>query len=338
MSMDDRRKRVNIKDVARLAGVSPTTVSHALGGQRPVSEATRKKVQDAVQELGYRPHPGARSLKASGTGVIALAAVNAMSSSPLADLEYYFRLMRSVTAVAHEQGYAVVVVPSDENHPYWDRLLVDGAVVSDPPAGDANLAFLRSQGLPFVTVGRVPEAPDEGYWVDDDNEVETRAMLDHLRDRGAGDIALVTWMTTDFWTGAGIRAYQAWCEEHGVAPRVEEVRDEGEDPLRDAARRLLDGPDRPDAVYGLYELPAIAVLRRAEELGIRVPAELMVAGPSDFGLAARSVPPMTTLEYDVERQGREAASMLIRLIRGEPVDEPRKIIPFSIAERDSTRR
>ena len=66
--MDDRRKRVNIKDVARRAGVSPTTVSHALGGQRPVSEATRKRVQEAVAELGYRPHPGARSLKAKGTG------------------------------------------------------------------------------------------------------------------------------------------------------------------------------------------------------------------------------------------------------------------------------
>ena len=60
--MDERRKRVNIKDVARLAGVSPTTVSHALGGQRPVSEATRQRVRDAVAELGYRPHPGARSL------------------------------------------------------------------------------------------------------------------------------------------------------------------------------------------------------------------------------------------------------------------------------------
>jgi len=64
----------------------------------------------------------------------------------------------------------------------------------------------------------------------------------------------------------------------------------------------------------------------------------MVAGPSDFGLAARSMPPMTTLEYDVESQGREAACMLIRLIRGQPVDEPRRIVDFSIDERESTRR
>ncbi len=337
MAMDDRRKRVNIKDVARLAGVSPTTVSHALGGQRPVSEATRAKVQEAVRQLGYRPHPGARSLKASGTGVIALCAVNTTSESPLADIEYYFRLMHSVTEVAHEQGYALVIVPSRRSDTYWDRLLVDGAIIADPTAADANLAYLRAQGLPYVTIGRDPDAPEEGYWVDDDNEVETRAMLDHLAERGARKIALVTWPTTDYWTQVGVSTYRAWCDEHGSEARVENVVGDG-DSMRAAATRLLEGPGRPDAVYGLYELPAIAVLRRAVELGIKVPEELMVAGPSDFGLATRSLPPMTTLEYDVEVQGREAAGMLIRLVRGAPIEQPRKIVPFSITERESTRR
>jgi DNA-binding LacI/PurR family transcriptional regulator len=336
--MEDRRKRVNIKDVARLAGVSPTTVSHALGGQRPVSEATRTRVQEAVRQLGYRPHPGARSLKASGTGVIALCAVNATSDSPYANLEYYFRLMHTVTEVAHEEGYALVVVPSQDSDRYWDRLLVDGAVISDPVAGDPNLAFLRGQGLPYVTIGRDPDAPREGYWVADDCDVETRAMLDHLLAHGARDIALVTWPTTDHWTRTGIAAYRAWCEEHGMRPRIEEVRKADADPMDDAARRLLEGPERPDAVYGLYELPAIAVLRRATELGIKVPEELMVAGPGDFDIAVNTTPQMTTLEYDVEGQGRAAAHMLIHLIHGAPVDEPQQIVDFSIAERDSTRR
>jgi DNA-binding LacI/PurR family transcriptional regulator len=91
-------------------------------------------------------------------------------------------------------------------------------------------------------------------------------------------------------------------------------------------------------VYSLYELPAIAVLRRAAELGIKVPEDLLVAGPSDFGLAAGTAPAMTTLEYDIESQGREAACMLIRVIRRQTVDEPHKIVPFSIVERESTRR
>jgi DNA-binding LacI/PurR family transcriptional regulator len=336
--MDDRRRRVNIKDVARLAGVSPTTVSHALGGQRPVSEATRERVQEAVLQLGYRPHPGARSLKASGTGVIALCAVNATAEPPYADLEYYFRLMHTVTEVSHEEGYALVVVPSQNSDKYWGRLLVDGAIISDPEAGDPNIAFLRAQGLPYVTIGRDPDAPEEGFWVDNDNDLETRTMLDLLRERGAKDIALVTWPTTDHWTRSGLAAHTAWCEERGLTPRVEEVREDDDDPLGEAARRLLEGPQRPDAVYGLYELPAIAVLRHAVELGIKVPEELMVAGPGDFGVAVKTTPQMTTLEYDIEGQGRAAACMLIRLVRGAPVDEPHQIVDFSVVERDSTRR
>ena len=336
--MDDRRKRVNIKDVARLAGVSPTTVSHALGGQRPVSEATRQRVQEAVAELGYRPHPGARSLKASGTGVIALCAVNATTASSYADLEYYFRIIQGVTEVAHQREYALVVIPDSRNGVYWDRLLFDGAIISDPASGDANLRFLRTQGLPYVTIGRDPDHPDEGYWIDDDAETGTRMVLDHLLAHGARDVAVVTWPTSDYWTQTSLRVYRAWCQEHGLAPRIEEVAEDSEEALEAAAARLLEGAKRPDAVFGVYELPAIAVLRRAGQLGIDVPGELMVAGPSDFGLAEKSTPPMTSLEYDAEQHGREAAEMLIRLVRDEPIDEPRKVMRVALVERDSTRR
>ena len=336
--MDDRRKRVNIKDVARLAGVSPTTVSHALGGQRPVSEATRQRVRDAVAELGYRPHPGARSLKASGTGVIALCAVNATTSSSYADLEYYFRIIQGVTEVAHQQEYALVVIPDASNGVYWDRLLFDGAIISDPASGDVNLRFLRDQGLPYVTIGRDPDRAAEGYWVDDDAAAGTRQVLDHLLGHGARDVTAITWMTTDYWTQTALRTYRVWCDEHGLKPDVMAVPEDSEEALAATAARLLGRPQRPDAVFGIYEVPAIAVLRRAAELGISVPGELMVAGPSDFGLAEKSTPSMTTLEYDATQHGREAAGLLIKVLRGETIDEPRRVLAVELVERESTRR
>ncbi len=334
----DQRRRVTIKDVARLAGVSPTTVSHALGGQRPVSEATRSRVQDAVAELGYRPHPGARSLKASGTGVIAICAVNAVTSSSQADLEYIHRILRGVTQAAREHEYAVVVVPDTRDGVYWERLLFDGAIVADPESSDDNLRFLRGQGLPYVTIGRDPDRPDEGYWVDNDAGESARAVLDHLYSHGARRVAAITWPTTDYWTQEAVRTYRAWCEEHDVAAHVEEVTGASEEALDASAHRLLENASRPDAVFGVYELPAIAVLRAATELGVAVPGELMVAGPSDFGLAERSEPPMTTLEYDAERHGREAADMLIKIVRGETVEEPRRVLPVRLVERASTQR
>jgi len=335
----DTRKNVNIKDVARLAGVSPTTVSHALGGGRPVSAATRARVCDAAERLGYRPHPGARSLKASGTGVLALCAVNVTSPAvSFADLEYYFKLIRGVTEGTYGSGFALVVVPESESGMYWDRLLLDGAIIADPVAADPNIRELRARHVPYVTIGRDPDAPDEGYWVDGDADAATRLFLDHLAARGARDIAAVTWMTSDYWTQASVSAYNAWCAEHGRRPRIEVVPADNDAALRETASRLLAPGSRPDAVYALYELPAVAVLRRAAELGIDVPGELMVAGPSDFGLGATSSPPMTTLDYHPEEHGREAARMLIQLVRGETPAEPRKLLPFSLVERESTRR
>jgi DNA-binding LacI/PurR family transcriptional regulator len=335
----DTRKNVNIKDVARLAGVSPTTVSHALGGRRPVSEATRQRVRDAADRLGYRPHPGARSLKASGTGVLALCAVNVTSPTvSYADLEYYFKLIKGVTEGAYGSEFALVVIPESEAGVYWDRLLLDGAIIADPVAADPNIRLLRARHLPYVTIGRDPDAPDEGYWVDGDAEAATRLFLDHLAAQGARDIAAVTWMTSDYWTQASVSAYLAWCEKHRQRPRLEIVPEDTEEALREAASRLLAPASRPDAVYGLYELPAIAVLRRAAELGIDVPGEVMVAAPGDFGLGATSSPPMTTLDYHAEEHGREAARMLIQLVRGEVPAEPRKLLPFSLVERESTRR
>jgi DNA-binding LacI/PurR family transcriptional regulator len=333
------RKNVNIKDVARLAGVSPTTVSHALGGGRPVSAATRRRVRDAAERLGYRPHPGARSLKASGTGVLALCAVNVTSPEvSYAGLEYYFKLIKGVTEGTYGSGLALVVVPESESGVYWDRLLLDGAIVADPVVADPDMRALRARHVPCVTIGRDPDAPDEGYWVDGDAEAATRLFLDHLVAQGAGDIAAVTWMTSDYWTQASVRAYHAWCDEHGCRPRLEVVPEDTEAALRESASRLLAPGSRPDAVLGLYELPAIAVLLRAAELGIDVPGDIMVAAPSDFGLGATSMPPMTTLDYHAEEHGREAARMLVQLVRGETPAEPRKLLPFSLLERASTRR
>ncbi|NLE22370.1 MAG: LacI family transcriptional regulator [Actinobacteria bacterium] len=329
---------MTIKDVARLAGVSPTTVSHALGGQRPVSEATRRRVLDAVAELGYRPHPGARSLKASGTGVIAVCAVNAVSSSSHADLEYIHRIMRGVTRAAREHEYAVVYVPDTRDGVHWERLLFDGAIVSGPQKNDDNLRFLRAQGLPYVTIGRDPDRPDEGYWVDNDPEESARLVLDHFHAHGARRVAAITWPTTDYWTKQVLRAYGAWCEEHDLAAHVEELTSDSAEALDASARRLLESSSPPDAVFGVYELPAIAVLRAAAQLGIAVPGDLMVAGPSDFGLAEGSQPPMTTLEYDAEGHGREAADMLIRLVRGERVEDPQRVLPVRLVERASTQR
>ena len=332
-------KTVTIRDVARLAGVSPTTVSHALGGQRPVSPATRTRVREAAERLGYTPHPGARSLKAAGTGVLALCLTNVTGGAvPFAEMQYYFRVVNAATQTAMEQHFAMVVVPDSDSGMFWDRLLLDGAIIVDPVTGDPNLRALRARGLPCVSVGRDPDAPDEGFWVDNDADAATRLSLDHLAARGARSVAAITWMTTEYWTQASIRAYLAWCDETGRSPRLEVVAEDTEAALREAAERVLAPEARPDAVFGIAELPALWVLSVAAERGVRVPEDVLVAGTSDFGLGATSTPPMTTLDYNSDEHGRQAAKLLLDLVRGVTPAQPRRVIPVSLIERESTGR
>ena len=330
---------VTIKDVAKLAGVSPTTVCHALGGQRPVSAATQARVQEAADRLGYRPHPGARSLKASGTGVLALCITNVTGGAlPFAEMEYFFRVIVAATQTAVDARFALVVVPESDAGLYWDRLLLDGAIVVDPVAGDPSVEALRRRGLPCVTVGRPPDAPDEGCWVDNDPVAATRLCLDHLEARGAREVAAITWMTTDHWTQASVQTYCAWCAERGRQPRLEVVTRDDDEALRAAAERLLAAAPRPNAVYGLSELPALWVLRVAAEQGVDVPGDLMVAGTADFGLGATSTPPLTSLDYQAGELGREAARLLIELVRGGTPAAPRRIVPATLIARASTAR
>ncbi len=332
-------RNVTISDVARLAGVSTTTVCHALGGQRPVSPATREKVLHAAHRLGYRPHPGARSLKAAATGVLALCVTNVTGGPlPLADMEYYVRVINAATQAAVEERLALVVVPESDAELYWDRLLLDGAIVVDPVCGDPAVRALETRGLPYVTVGRRPDAPDEGYWVDNDAGAATRLCLDHLASRGATDIAAVTWMTTDHWTHECVRTYHEWCREQRRRIRVQVVARDDDEALRGAAERLLTADRRPDAIWCLAELPALWVLRVAAERGVRVPEDLMVTGTTDFGLGATSEPPLTSLDYRAAELGREAARLLIGLVRGSPPAVPRLVVPATLIERRSTAR
>ena len=332
-------KAVSIKDVARLAGVSPTTVSHALGGGRPVAEATRERVREAAARLQYRPHPGARSLKATRTGVLGMCVMNVTDIvGPLAEMEYYFRLVSAATAAAMDERFALVVVPETQAGEFWDRLLLDGAIIADPQHDDPSIRRLQARGLPVVTIGRNPDAPDEGYWVDSDPEAATRLILDHLAARGARHIAGVTFLTSDYWTQACLRTYHAWCAERGRQPLVEIASGVSDGDLRDAATRLLDADPRPDAVYGFYELPALSLLTVATERGVAVPGELMVAASSDFGLGATATPPMTTLDYHPEQLAHDAAHMLVDLVRGHTPTEPRALVRASLTERESTRR
>jgi DNA-binding LacI/PurR family transcriptional regulator len=330
-----RGRVVGIKDVAREAGVSITTVSHALSGKGRLPEETRVRVQRVAAALGYTPNVAARSLAGGKTGLLATY-VSLPGDAPLAFLEidYYVDLIDAAVAAAVERGYALVVAPTTAGEETWARLPLDGVIVIDPAEGDASLASVRDRGVSLVLIGRDLHGSPDDVVVQNDREAATRTVLDHLAARGGERVALASLATYESFTEDALAAYRAWCEERGRPPipvtaEAESAADVAR--LRETAEALVRAPDRPDAVFCLYERLGVEVLRAARANGVRVPDDLLVAAIAEVGLAETADPPLTTLEINPAELGATAADLLMDLVEGLPVasvcDVPTRLVP-----------
>ncbi|MBW8820569.1 MAG: LacI family DNA-binding transcriptional regulator, partial [Streptomyces sp.] len=168
-----------ITDVARRAGVSPSTVSYALSGKRPISEETRQRVEDAVRELGYRPHAGARALAGRRSNVLALVV-------PLRTGIHIPTVMRfavSVVTTARRYEHDVLLLTQEEGEDgltlVADTGLVDALIVMDVQLDDPRLPLLRNLDLPSVLIG-FPAAPEGLTCVDLDFRAAGEACVEHL--------------------------------------------------------------------------------------------------------------------------------------------------------------
>jgi DNA-binding LacI/PurR family transcriptional regulator len=328
---------VRLIDVAKAAGVSVTTVSHALSGKGRIPEATRQRVLEQATAMRYRPNLAARRLAGGRSQLLAIAvSLPGELPIPVTEVNYFNRAIHAATACALEHNYAVVVCPPTPRGEIWARIPLDGLIVLDPVAGDPMLLEVRARGVPLVLIGRDPTDGYDDYCVDNDHTAGTRAALDHLAASGATRVALLAGDMGDAFTDDCIAAHRQWCSEHDIDPIAELVPfGQLSDPAH--VERVLARPDRPDGVYANEEAIGSAVVAAAERLGLRIPDDLLVVVAADDQPAGASVP-LTTLELNPGRTAEEAVELLIELVEGRPPDDRLRLIPTRLVERDSTRR
>lgn len=329
---------VGIKDVAAAAGVSTTTVSHALNGKGRLAPATRRRVQEVAERLGYRPSPMARGLAGGRTGMLALVASGAEDFPvQVGDFDFFLQLMHGATSAALRRGHSLTLLQTGGDPSLLDGLPLDGAIVVDPMPSDPIIARLRERGLPVVSTGRQIDGPAEASWVDNDLIAATREMLDLLAARGAERVSLLSSRPLPSYVTDARTAYLAWCEDRGQEPIVTEVPGAPTETNAFAATTaLLDGPAPPDGIYATIDRLALGATLAAEARGVAVPAELRIASCTDSEEARRARPPLTAMSLDPERIGREALELLLETLDGpEPADRHR-LVPSAIVERAST--
>ncbi|UED85251.1 LacI family DNA-binding transcriptional regulator [Streptomyces profundus] len=312
--------RAGIREVAAAAGVSITTVSDALNGKGRLPDTTRRHVRAIADRLGYRPSAAARTLRTGKSGLIGLT-VTTYGEEPFTFTEfaYFAEMARAATSAALARGYALVILPAASQHrdfDVWSNVALDGTVVVDPADHDPMVTELVRQGIPVVSDGQPGGDLPVTAWVDNDHHAAVVGLLDHLAAAGARRIGLLTGTSTDTYTRLSTTAYLNWCERNGQQPVYEAY--PAHDPCAGAmaADRLLARPDRPDAVYGLFDPNGTDLLAAARRYGLRVPEDLLLVCCSESTVYAATEPPVTTLSLQPGRIGTAVIELLIDAIEG----------------------
>jgi DNA-binding LacI/PurR family transcriptional regulator len=337
-----RNGRISIKDVAREAAVSVTTVSHALNDKGRLNPETRARVREVAERLGYRPNPAARSLVSGKTGLIAV--MPSLPQEPklsFGDFGYFTELIVAATDVAVSKDWALVVAPPLWSDFVWERVPLDGVIVIDPIVGDAALPVLRERRIPFVTISADPDSLGGDAVVACEDHDCTVALLEHFVERGGHRIGLLSAPPITAFLKATADTYAEWCTSRGQEPTVEILdlpeldRDPGGGMAR-AVERLFDRSDAPDAVYVPLEIVGVEVHRAMRDMRLRIPDDVLLATTHDRGHALMMDPPITTIEWDYREVGRRAAALLIDLIEGSRAAPHSETVPGRLVPRAST--
>jgi DNA-binding LacI/PurR family transcriptional regulator len=333
------RRRPSIHDVAEQAGVSITTVSHALNGRGRVLPETRERVLAIADQLGYSANAHAQRLATGLNQAIAMQVSGYGKNIVGVDSAYYIELLNGASAKALDLGFMPMLAPA-EIHREFPNLPADGAIVVDPTGAEPLIKSIAENGGSIVTAGRpLKNREHVSGWVDNDLPALTLVVLDHLYEQGYRRPAILTGPKNRSYSADTINSYNRWTAEKGIEPIVEAVRGNPTAELAiKAARALLGGPDPPDSIYATFDVFALGALRAARDLGLKVPDELGIVATVDCEALRTASIPLTAIETHPRVIGAEAMSLLIGVIQGEEEPPVSGIVPAELKVRESTSR
>jgi LacI family transcriptional regulator len=330
-------QKVTLRDVARHAGVSVTTVSNVVRGWPYIAEETRLKVERAIEELGYVPHPIATWLRRGYTRTIGFVVPDVTSP-------HFAALVETVEDIAREHGYSVLVLNTHEDElreaeavRLLNSGLGDGILLVQTANALQNGTLLRDVTIPVVAIDRVRNTFN-GPFCNVDNFAVTRLAMQHLYDLGHRRIAHLVGPASALSAQDRAESYRQFVRQAGLDYKYLSTNpsqwcsDEG----YRAMHELLDEPVRPTAVFVSNDRMAIGAIHAALERGLRVPEDLSLVGVDDIELSRHITPPLTTVRQPLEDMARIGIEMLLKLIRGESLEQTHVSLAPSLIVREST--
>lgn len=328
-----RMKKVSptIRDVAAEAGVSVATVSKYVNGAQRFSPTVEARLKAAIDKLGYRSNPLARSMITGRTRTIGLVILDI--SNP-----HFTNVVKGANRVALQHDYTLLLVDTDENQARERALIealaprVDGLIVSSR-APDEGLRWMLDLHKPLVLLRRSPDLPIPGVGID--SRLSTYMLARHLLNLGHRHIAYLGFGQARI-NDERIQGARDCLAQAGLTLDVHDAHAPTAEAGERACSRVMLGPQRPQAVICYNDLIALGFMKEAASLGFRLPQDVSVAGIDNVPYGEYASPALTTVDIQSEKMGELAMRKLIDALAGHAdagysTFEPRLIVRGSTA-------
>lgn len=336
----DTKTMTTIKEIAKLAGVSRSTVSRVINNDPNVSEKTRVKVQSIIDRVGYQPNPVARSLISGRAHVLGL--VIPMTYSSLYTDPFFSLLAQGISSTCTANNYTLMlwlIEPDYEkraNNNILNNRLIDGIIVASNVINDPLIDGLIERKVPMIQIGR--NKRQEVSSVDADNIHGAAMAVRYLVNSGCRKLATVTGHMDLFSSRDRLTGFKRGLEEKNLPIQEERIAfgDFTEEGGYLQTKSLLSNTDF-DGMFVASDMMSFGAMRAIQEAGLRIPEDVALVSFDDIPAAARHRPALTTIRQPIHQMGAIAAQTLIDQLDNDDTATPRRIIlPTELVLRETT--
>lgn len=332
------RKNLNLEDIAKMAGVSRSTVSRVLNNHPNVSKKARSQVMAVVDEHRFQLNTAARALASQRTHILGVVTTYLLTDV-FAD-PFFPVLLQGIAGAANELRYGVML--SVTSSLSFDEVLqeniqnqlLDGVVITSAVTEQRHFDMLEASGKPYVIAGRPLQNMDKATYVDVENVEGARQMTAHLIELGYQRIGFIPGVAELSASLDRQSGYTAVMHEAGLSPLIGEPGDFTEQGGYQSCLKLLD--EGVDAIFCASDIMALGAMRAAESLGLRIPHDVAIGGFDDVSFATVAKPPLTTIRQPIALLGDLAAKLLIQSIENGYMEPEHIVLPIELIVRAST--
>lgn len=336
---------VTIRDVAALAGVSPSTVSRTCKDHRSISEETKSRVRRAMDQLGYEynaPQGSFNTQDSKNIGIILPPSTRQAYENP-----FYLEAIRGISQFCNGHKYVTTIITGQNNEEIMEAIdtsvsksRVDGFIVVYSKEDDSIVDYLYSEGFTYVLIGKAKQYTNDTIYIDNDNILAGKEATEYLIQLGHRKIAYLGSESIMIFSSDRKAGYQMALLQNEI-PVEKKYCIEVDQMYMDQCEllvELLKSEDRPTAIVVSDDLLAVSLERVCSQCGLSIPEDLSIISFNDSLFAKLTSPQLTSVDVNSFQLGIEASSQLINHIENPNLLATKIIVPHRIIERDSCKK